>query len=180
VGTGNAFGYADAGLNVKFTDTAANNIHFYQAVDGYSIADGATWRPDGQTINPVTSPPSAFDAPGTVTLGVFSGMNPNGDWMLVLADVSSGSGQATVLSWGLDIQVVPEPVHVALGVFGGLFAAVQLATRRERADFEISHTSVYWPKLDCDISSDCLLRGAKEARKFAERAWRKKAKLAAA
>jgi hypothetical protein len=27
---------------------------------------------------------------------------------------------------------------------------------------------------------DCLLRGAKEARKFAERAWRKKAKLAAA
>jgi hypothetical protein len=47
-------------------------------------------------------------------------------------------------------------------------------------DFEITHSSVYWPKLDCDISSDCLLRGAKEARKFAERAWRKKAKLAAA
>jgi len=38
---------------------------------------------------------------------------------------------------------------------------------------------VYWPKLDCDISSDCVLRGAKEGRKFAERAWRKKAKLAA-
>jgi hypothetical protein len=57
---------------------------------------------------------------------------------------------------------------------------LQLATPRERADFEISHTSVYWPKLDYDISSDCLLRGAKEARRFAERAWRKKAKLAAA
>jgi hypothetical protein len=53
------------------------------------------------------------------------------------------------------------------------YPTLQLATRRERADFEISHTSVYWPKLDCDISSDCLLRGAKEARKFAERAWRK-------
>ena len=60
-----------------------------------------------------------------------------------------------------------------------LMQAFDLATRRERADFEISHTSVYWPKLDCDISSDCLLRGAKEARKFAERARRKKAKLAA-
>ncbi len=58
------------------------------------------------------------------------------------------------------------------------YPTLQLATRRERADFEICHTSVYWPKLDCDISSDCLLRGAKEARKFAERAWRKKAKLA--
>jgi hypothetical protein len=60
------------------------------------------------------------------------------------------------------------------------YPTLQFATRRERADFEICHTSVYWPKLDCDISSDCLLRGAKEARKFAERAWRKKAKLAAA
>ena len=60
------------------------------------------------------------------------------------------------------------------------YPTLQLATRRERADFEISHTSVYWPKLDCDISSGCLLRGAKEARKFAERTWRKKAKLAAA
>ena len=60
------------------------------------------------------------------------------------------------------------------------YPTLQLATRRERADFEISHSSVYWPKLDCDISSDCLLRGAKEARRFAERAWRKKAKLAAA
>ena len=60
------------------------------------------------------------------------------------------------------------------------YPTLQLATRRERADFEICHTSVYWPKLDCDTSSDCLLRGAKEARKFAERAWRKKAKLAAA
>ena len=56
--------------------------------------------------------------------------------MLVLADASSGSGQATVLSWGLDIQVVPEPVPVALGVFGGLFAAVQLACllRRRKAN----------------------------------------------
>ena len=60
------------------------------------------------------------------------------------------------------------------------YPTLQLATRRERADFEISHTSVYWPELDCGISSDCLLRGAKEARNFAERAWRKKAKLAAA
>jgi uncharacterized protein DUF2442 len=60
------------------------------------------------------------------------------------------------------------------------YPTLQLATRRVRADFEISHTSVYWPKLDCGISSDCLLRGAKEGREYAERAWRKKAKLTAA
>ena len=60
------------------------------------------------------------------------------------------------------------------------YPTLQFATRGQRADFEITHSSVYWPKLDCDISSDCLLRGAEEARKFAERAWRKRAKLAAA
>ena len=60
------------------------------------------------------------------------------------------------------------------------YPTLLLATRRERTDFEIIHSSVYWAKLECDISSDCLLRGAKETRRFAERAWRKKAKLAAA
>ena len=60
------------------------------------------------------------------------------------------------------------------------YPTLQLATPRERAAFEICHSSIHWPKLDCHISSACLLRGAKEARKFAERAWRKKAKLASA
>lgn len=60
------------------------------------------------------------------------------------------------------------------------YPTLHLATPAERADFEICHSSVYWPQLDCDISSDCLLRGAKESRKFAARAWRKKGKLAAA
>jgi len=57
------------------------------------------------------------------------------------------------------------------------YPTLQLAPRRVRADFEICHSSVHWPKLDCDISSECLLRGAKEARRFAEKAWRKKGKL---
>ena len=55
------------------------------------------------------------------------------------------------------------------------YPTLMLATQKERAQFEICHSSVHWPKLDCDISSDCLLRGAKEARKFAEKAWKKKA-----
>jgi hypothetical protein len=48
------------------------------------------------------------------------------------------------------------------------YPTLMLATPEERGDFEISHSSVYWSRLDCDISSECLLRGAKEARKFAE------------
>jgi len=60
------------------------------------------------------------------------------------------------------------------------YPTLMLATSDERGLFEICHSSVYWPKLDCDISSDCLLRGAREARKYAARAWRRKAPPAAA
>ncbi len=55
------------------------------------------------------------------------------------------------------------------------YPTLMLATPEERADFDICHASVYWPKLDCDLSSDCLLRGAREARKFAAAAWRRRA-----
>ncbi|MBI2927188.1 MAG: DUF2442 domain-containing protein [Verrucomicrobia bacterium] len=60
------------------------------------------------------------------------------------------------------------------------YPTLTLATEDERAEFEICHSSVYWPKLDCDISSDCLLRGAKEARKYAQRALRRKVHQAVA
>ena len=49
------------------------------------------------------------------------------------------------------------------------YPTLMSATPAERANFEIGHSSVYWPKLDCDLSSECLLRGAKEARKYAQR-----------
>ena len=128
-GTGNAFGYSDAGLNLTFTDAAAHNIHSYQTVSGYSITGGATWQPDGRTINPVTSVPSAFDAAGTVTFANLTGLNPNGDWTLVFADLSTGGGQAQVLSWGVSVTAVPEPINVALGIFSGGALVVHVARR---------------------------------------------------
>src|SRR5438552_3102676 len=54
------------------------------------------------------------------------------------------------------------------------YPTLMLATPAQRENYEICHSSVHWPKMDCDISSDCLLRGAREARKYAERAWRRK------
>ena len=53
------------------------------------------------------------------------------------------------------------------------YPTLMLATTKQRAEFEICHSSVHWPQLDCDISSECLLRGAKEARKFAQKAVRR-------
>ena len=51
----------------------------------------------------------------------FNGLNPNGTWSLVLWDNNSTVGNELV-SWSLDITAVPEPVNVALGVFGAVFA----------------------------------------------------------
>ena len=50
------------------------------------------------------------------------------------------------------------------------YPSLLLAKPADRAVFEICHSSVRWPKLDVDLSSDCLLRGAREARKFAAKA----------
>jgi hypothetical protein len=60
------------------------------------------------------------------------------------------------------------------------YPTLMLATPEDRAAYEICHSSVYWPALDCDISSHCLLRGAKEARKYAAQARRRKPRPAAA
>jgi hypothetical protein len=54
------------------------------------------------------------------------------------------------------------------------YPTLLLANPAERAEYEITHSSVYWPRLDCDISSENLLRGAKEARKFADLARKRK------
>jgi hypothetical protein len=58
----------------------------------------------------------------------------------------------------------------AVSVPLAFYPTLLLATPGERAAYEICHSSVHWPKLDCDISSACLLRGAREARKYAKKA----------
>jgi subtilisin-like proprotein convertase family protein len=115
-GSATMFGYSDAGLNVTFSDAAANDIHFYQNVGGYDITSGtAAWQPDGRNLDPQSDPNLISSAPQTALLNSFAGQNPNGTWTLYLADVSSG-GHSTLNSWGLDITTVPEPS--ALGLIG--------------------------------------------------------------
>ena len=60
------------------------------------------------------------DSPGNPGNG-FNGLNPNGTWSLELWDNNMTFGNQLV-SWSLDITAVPEPVNVALGVFGMVFA----------------------------------------------------------
>jgi len=130
VGTGGTrtdFGYSDTGMNIRLSDSGGNNIHFYQEVTDYSITGGATWKPDGRAIDPLSSAGN-FNAGGTVSfLSQFQGRNPNNVWTLFLADMSGGE-QSQLVSWSLNItSEVPEPVNVALGIFAGVFLVVALA-----------------------------------------------------
>lgn len=111
------FGYADAGMNIKFDDSAANgDIHFYQSVGGYGVSlfNGSSWSPDGRNVDPATVSGTELR---TSLLDEFVGLSGNGEWSLFLADVSVGE-QSSVISWGVEITAVPEPSTWALLVLG--------------------------------------------------------------
>ena len=106
VGTGGAasepqysFGWSTSGFgSIALDDDTANaNIH---AVE---FPAGGPYKPDS----------------GSGSLASFDTLNPNGSWTLFFADLAAGD-TSTVVSWGLDIEAVPEPVTWALGVFGVL------------------------------------------------------------
>src|SRR5882724_6278400 len=126
-----AFGYSDSGMNVTFSDSAANgSIHYYQNVTG-SLGGGqltGTWQPDGENIDPQSNA-LAFTGTQSALLGSFDNENPNGTWTLFLANLASG-GQSTVVSWGLDITTAPEPSTLALAGLG--LAGLILTQRRMR------------------------------------------------
>ena len=54
---------------------------------------------------------------GVDNLSVFNNTDPNGDWTLFFADLSPGD-TSLLNSFSVGITAVPEPVNVALGIFG--------------------------------------------------------------
>jgi hypothetical protein len=85
----NPVGSPGAGFNdVVLTDagTANGSIH------------GAAGVPTGDWLP---------DSPNTLD-GTFGGRMPNGTWTLFLADLDAGTPAPTLVSWGLDVNVVPD------------------------------------------------------------------------
>jgi hypothetical protein len=97
------FGFSTAGFSNVMLDSQATsgNIHNV-AIPG--SAPTFSYTPDGGSLNS------------------YNGLNPNGNWTIFFADMASGggSGPSSLVTWSLDITAVPEPVNVALGIFGGL------------------------------------------------------------
>ena len=111
----NDLGYNDAGLELIFDDAATNSdIHVYRLqltgnqatpLPG-SLTD--SWAPDAR----VASPANVLDTDGrSALLGSFNGVDPNGEWVLFVADMEAGDIHF-LDSWGLEITgdapTVPE------------------------------------------------------------------------
>src|ERR1044071_499607 len=105
--TDSIVGYGDNGFDVTFDDAATNgDVHTYRRTlsgsDFTAISGPLTngWVPDGRTNNPAlvldTDGPSAF-------LSSFNGLDPNGPWVLFVADMEPGD-VSTLDSWGLQID----------------------------------------------------------------------------
>lgn len=108
------FGYDTGGMSVTFQDNAANgDIHIYQSSGAYSPVAGSTltgsWQPDGRDVDPNASVTAAAR---TSFLMNFKGQDAAGDWTLFAADLSAG-GATRIVSWGLQVTVVPEPATVS-------------------------------------------------------------------
>jgi len=82
--------------------------------------------PDIHNTIPTTGSYNVDSTGSSTSFSSFQGLNPTtGTWSLYFADLS-GSHVTTLDSWGLDLNVVPEPINVALGIFAGFFALVAL------------------------------------------------------
>jgi subtilisin-like proprotein convertase family protein len=121
-----AFGYSDAGFNITLDGEATGSfatydIHDYRNVGNTPVFSGGqltgTWLEDGRNQDPATV--NGTESRDSL-LSDFDGLLANGEWTLFLADLAVG-GQTTVISWGLEITVIPEPstwALLALGLLG--------------------------------------------------------------
>jgi subtilisin-like proprotein convertase family protein len=128
VSTTDNLGYSDHGFDVVFQD-GAPNIHTYQQTLGGGTGSSpltGVWGPDGRPVSPLLVNGTE---PATATLSSFLGGDPNGDWTLFIADVNGGDLN-NLVSWNLDITVVPESQWFG---FGAAVLCVTLAGASWRA-----------------------------------------------
>lgn len=124
-------GYADgAGMDLVFSDQASADIHDYRLTLSGShtvplpgVLTGM-WQPDGRNVDPGSE---VWGATRTAMLDAFSGIDPNGDWNLFVADLSGG-GEFELNSWAMQITPVPESETFAFA--GGLSLLVWATGRR--------------------------------------------------
>src|SRR6266403_5121816 len=97
-------GYEDAGFSATFSTRATKDFHSYRDQATCGPALSGLWAPDARACDPAQTLDSA---PRAKHFSSFAGLNPNGQWTLFVADMSSG-GQAKLKDWGLVIAGTPD------------------------------------------------------------------------
>src|SRR6266516_4793441 len=109
---GSNLGYGDTGFNLIFDDAAANgDVHIYRLTLNGSPSAPITgaltnaWAPDGRTNSPL----EVVDTDTRpALLSSFNGLDPNGEWVLYVADMEAGN-LFTLDHWGLEITGYTAP-----------------------------------------------------------------------
>lgn len=112
--------------------TDAGSFASLQAV-GVRISDTGSSAINGVTPGAATAVAAGNYTPDSAATfaSTFNNLNSGGTWTLFLADLATGD-QSTLVNWGLDITVVPEPATWALIIFGALTGATVVARRLRR------------------------------------------------
>jgi subtilisin-like proprotein convertase family protein len=105
----NSFGAYGAGMNITLQDGIAANGSIQNEISGDVLS-------------------GSYNAAGT--LADFNGSAVDGTWVLFFADEVTGGGTSTLNSWSLDITAVPEPVNMALVIFGLMAIAIRIVGAR--------------------------------------------------
>lgn len=126
-------GYSDSGLSVTFDGSATDDVHNYrlELSGNHATPLGApltgVWQPDARSTDPAIVLDTSLRP---ATLDSFANLPVNGQWVLFVADLSSG-GTQTLNSWGIQVTAVPEPTEVTLAVGVSLLG---LALWRKHSD----------------------------------------------
>ena len=119
--------YEVEGVGTGFT-TLLNRVGGTPASSVYTTSGMSVFLTAGMgdpDIHTATSPTGGdsfnVDSTGSsTTFSSFIGLDPTaGTWSVYFADLS-GNHVSTLDSWGLNLEVVPEPVNMALGIVGGI------------------------------------------------------------
>jgi subtilisin-like proprotein convertase family protein len=97
-------GYKDAGFSAVFSSRATKDFHCYRDLVPAGFVLPGVWSPDARASDPVKTLDTSARTKDFMS---FAGLNPNGQWTLFVADMSSG-GQALLKDWGLVISGTPE------------------------------------------------------------------------
>lgn len=95
---------------------------------GVTLSDTGT---SGSIQSVAAAAGNSYTTGGANLNSTFANMSSGGTWTLFLADMSAGD-QSTLVSWGLNVSVVPEPATWALLIFCGGFLVTGVARRIRR------------------------------------------------